>query len=53
MVDQDGEIDSQLAKFEYTGGLVGEDIPVDARLTDGSTLGIVSLSSGSPVMISL
>lgn len=52
VVDETGAERSSIAKFPYTGGLVGAPIPVDVRLTNGR-LGIVPASGGSPVMISI
>ena len=53
VVGDEGETGAVLAKFDYTGGLVGAKVPVDVRLTSGGKLGLVPASGGSPVMISL
>ena len=52
VIDESGAESSSIAKFPYTGGLVGAPIPVDLRLAN-DRLGIVPAGGGSPVMISL
>lgn len=52
LVDDEGGVADQLARFPYTGGLVGARVPADAKLTSG-TLGIVPVAGGKPVMLSL
>ncbi len=52
VVDAQGDEQAQLARFPYTGGLVGESIPVDIRLTNGR-LGLVPAAGGEPVMLSI